>query len=111
MALTLQSVTFRSPDPGRDAEFWGAVLARTPEPDGDGILLSGTATQVGLRFEAGARHGGAKNRLHLHLTDGERAQRDTIDACIALGGRLLGNGTCPRTVTRSWPIRSGTSSA
>lgn len=95
MALTLQSVTFRSPDPRRDAEFWGAVLARTPEPDGDGILLPGTATQVGLCFEAGAGHGAAKNRLHLHLTDGERNQRDTIDACIALGGRLLGNGHVP----------------
>ena len=95
MALTLQSVTFLSPDPRRDAEFWGAVLGRSAEVDRDGILLAGTTTQVGLRFEAGPGHGAAKNRLHLHLTDGERTQRDTIDACIALGGRLLGNGHVP----------------
>jgi len=95
MALTLQSVTFLSPDPRRDAEFWGGVLGRSPETDREGILLPGTSTQVGLRFAPGATHGAAKNRLHLHLTDGERGQRDTIDACIALGGRLLGNGHVP----------------
>jgi hypothetical protein len=95
MALELQSVVFASPDPGRDAEFWGAVLARSPEIDDDGIFLAGTASQVGLGFAAGGDHGAAKNRLHLHLTDGFRGQRDTIDACIAFGGRLLGNGNVP----------------
>lgn len=95
MTLQLHSVTFGSPDPQRDAEFWGAVLDRPLQTDGDGILLAGTPTQVGLRFTRGAGHGSGMNRLHLHLTDGFRGQRETIDACIALGGRLRGNGHVP----------------
>ncbi len=95
MTIALQSVTFLSQDPQRDAEFWGAVLNRPLERDGGGILLHGRSGQVGLRFAAGAAHGEEKNRLHLHLSDGQRDQWDTIAACIELGGRLLGNGHVP----------------
>ena len=95
MSPQLQSVTFESPDPERDAEFWGAVLGRSSESDVGGLLLPGSRGQLGIRFGAGAAHGAARNRLHLHLSDGIRAQRDTIDACRRLGGRLLGNGHVP----------------
>jgi len=96
MTIELQSVTFRSEDPQQDAQFWGAVLDRPLERDGSGILLAGGSGQVGLRFAAGARHGEEKNRLHLHLADGPRDQRDTIAACERLGARLLGNGHVPQ---------------
>lgn len=95
MTIALQSVTFRSPNPEGAAGFWGAVLNRHPQRDGDGILLAGASGQVGLRFAAGAPHGEEKNRLHLHLSEDERDQNESIAACVALGGRLLGNGHVP----------------
>ena len=95
MTIALQSVTFRSPDPEGAAAFWGAVLNRRPERDADGILLAGEPRQVGLRFADGAPHGAQKNRLHLHLSETDRGQKDWIAACVALGGRLLGNGHIP----------------
>jgi hypothetical protein len=95
VTIELESVTFRSQNPHRDAEFWGAMLNRPLHSDGGGILLAGEPGQVGLRFSAGAGHGEEKNRLHLHLSDGQRNQRDTIAASLKLGGRLLGNGHVP----------------
>ncbi len=96
MGIELQSLTFMSADPERDAEFWGAVLGRSPVTDVDGILLAGSDRQVGLRFVVGSSHGPDKNPIHLHLTDGTRDQRETIDACVSFGGRLLGNGHVPK---------------
>jgi Glyoxalase-like domain len=93
--IELESVAFRSQNPQRDAEFWGAVLNRPLQSGGGGILLPGKSGQVGLRFSAGSGHGEEKNRLHLHLSDGQRDQRDTIAVCQKLGGRLLGNGHVP----------------
>jgi hypothetical protein len=95
VTIELQSVTFRSQNPQRDAEFWGAALNRPLESDGGGILLAGLSGQVGIGFAAGAPHGEEKNRLHLHLADGPRDQRDTIAVCLKLGGRLLGSGHVP----------------
>jgi glyoxalase superfamily protein len=95
MPLEFQSVTFTSPDPESDARFWAAVLDRSPAVDGDAILLAGEPGQVGIRFASGPPHRGRKNGLHLHLTEGVRAQSDTIAACVQLGGRLLGNGHVP----------------
>ena len=69
MPIELQSVTFESQDPQRDAEFWGAILERPLENDAGGILLAGGHGQVGLRFVIGAAHGATMNRLHLHLTE------------------------------------------
>ena len=95
MPLELQSVTFESPDPARDAEFWGAVLGRSPLDDAGGILLPGSPRQLGLRFAAGAAPGSEPNRMHLHLSEDARNQRETIEACRAAGGRLRGNGHVP----------------
>lgn len=68
------------------------MLGRSSQSDVDGILVAGDSRQVGLRFAVGADHGEDKNWLHLHLTEHIRKQRDTISACVAHGGRLLGNG-------------------
>jgi hypothetical protein len=95
VTIELVSVTLCSQDPQRDAEFWGAVLNRPLESDGGRILLAGESRQVGLGFAAGAPHGEEKNRLHLHLADGPRDQRDTIALCLNLGARLLGSGRVP----------------
>lgn len=95
MAIDLHSVTFRSEDPQRDAEFWGALLGRRPESDHGGILLAGESGQVGLRFDVGTPHGAEWNRLHLHLADGPGDQKATIARCVKLGARLRGNGHVP----------------
>ncbi|CCH75550.1 conserved hypothetical protein [Nostocoides australiense Ben110] len=50
MGLTLLAVAFDAEDPRSVAEFWGALLARELRPDGDGWVLPGSATQVGLQF-------------------------------------------------------------
>ncbi len=95
MVVEFQSVTFESPEPERDAEFWGAILGRRVVRDSGGILLTGVGGQVGIRFAAGAAHGVARNRLHLHLADRPPGQSGTIEACVKLGGRLLGSGHVP----------------
>ena len=96
MPIELQSVTFVSRDPERDAEFWGAILGRSGESDAGGTLLAGQGGQVGIRFAAGPSHGSARNPLHLHLSEVDgRGQADTIAACVKLGARLRGNGHVP----------------
>lgn len=95
MVVRFQSVTFESPDPERDAEFWRGILGRPLERDSGGILLAGAGGQAGIRFALGAAHGSARNRLHLHLSDRPPGQSGTIEACVKLGGRLLGNGHVP----------------
>ncbi|WP_285115574.1 VOC family protein [Leifsonia sp. fls2-241-R2A-40a] len=95
MSVRFDSVTFVSGDPEADAAFWGAVLGRTPQADGGGILLPGDHRQVGLRFAGGAAHGTERNRLHLHLSRAERRQAEAIAAAVEHGGRLRGNGHVP----------------
>ncbi len=95
MAVELQSVTFTSPHPESQATFWGDVLARSPEPDGEGILLAGEGGQVGLRFASGPPHGPRLNRMQLHLSESGRGQSDTIAACLQHGGHLKGSGRVP----------------
>lgn len=95
MSVRLHSVTFVSPDPSRDAAFWGSVLGRSPRSDDGGILLPGDDRQVGLRFTPGDPHGTERNRLHLHLSRADRDQAEAIAACVALGARLRGNGHVP----------------
>jgi hypothetical protein len=50
---------------------------------------------VGLRFEVGPLHTKNEELLHLHLSQGERNQREWIDACVAGGATLLGSGNIP----------------
>jgi len=95
MNVRFESVLFRTPEPSRAAGFWAALLGRRPAEDGDEVLLPGREDQVGLRFTAGPPHGALDNRLHLHLSQTERSQRETIAQCLAAGGRLQGSGNVP----------------
>jgi hypothetical protein len=95
MTIELESVAFCSENPQSDAEFWGAVLDRQPERDRGELLLAGSSEQLSLRFALAARHREERNRLHLHLADGPRSQRDTIAQCVRLGARLRGSGHVP----------------
>ena len=95
VSVELESVMFESPDPQRDASFWGSVLGRPLHGDEENLLLPGNGRQVGIRFAPGPGHGEGKNRLHLHLTETDRGQGDTIATCLGLGGRLLGSGHVP----------------
>ncbi|WP_162924946.1 VOC family protein [Mycetocola zhujimingii] len=96
MPITLQSVAFRSENPHRDADFWGAVLNRPVESDGGESFLRGEAGQVGIRFTSGPPHAeNTNNRLHLHLADGPLDQSGTIAMCLGFGARLLGSGRIP----------------
>lgn len=95
MPIRLESVMFRSPEPEKAAAFWAGVLHRDLEVDGDGILLAGTPTQVGVRFGVGRAHPEVKNRVHLHLSLAELTQREMVTAAKNAGGRLLGSGNVP----------------
>ncbi|WP_213816867.1 VOC family protein [Glaciihabitans sp. dw_435] len=92
MAPELLAVTFRTPDPQRDAKFWGAVLDRRAETDRGGVVLAGGGGQVGLRFVAGPARGDKEPLLHLHLSEAGRSQNETIAACLRFGARLRGSG-------------------
>jgi predicted enzyme related to lactoylglutathione lyase len=95
MALELNSVLLRSPDPERSASFWGAMTDRPWAIDSMGVFVAGTPTQVGLRFADGPLHAKTEERLHLHLSHGKRNQREWIDTCVAGGATLLGSGNIP----------------
>ena len=95
MALEWESVQFRSPDPERSASFWGALTDRAWTVDSRGAFVPGTSTQAGLRFVEGPVHARQDELLHLHLSQGERNQREWIAASIAAGATLLGSGNIP----------------
>jgi len=88
-------VLFYSPDPERSASFWGAMTDRPWTIDSRGAFVAGTATQAGLRFEPGLLATKDGERLHLHLSQGKRNQREWIDTCVAGGATLLGSGNIP----------------
>ena len=67
MSSRLVAVTYDAQDPAALAAFWGRMLDRVVVPEGDGALLPGDDTQVGLRFVA-ATEGATADTLHLHLT-------------------------------------------
>lgn len=96
MAVILRAVVFDVADPDGTAAFWAALLGRPVEAGGDGPLLAGDETQVGLRFvpERGPRTGSL--RMHLHVTsttpDGQQA---TVERALALGGRHADVGQRP----------------
>jgi hypothetical protein len=83
-------------DPARLAAFWAAVLARDVTEDDRGALLSGSETQVGLRFSPSRSEKVGPNRVHLHLTSArEGDQQKTVDAALELGARHLDVGQLP----------------
>src|SRR6478609_8776713 len=96
MAMRLVAVSFDVDDPASAAAFWAGILGREIVAEGDGALLPGDPTQVGLRFVAAGVDTSASRRLHLHLTSPTaEAQQDTVDAALALGGRHIDVGQRP----------------
>ena len=97
MPCRLVAVTFDAQAPRKLAQFWAGLLGRSVVDDAGGVLLPGSATQVGLRF---VRSGGTKvgaNRVHLHLTSTTAAgQRERVDAALGLGGTHLDVGQLPQ---------------
>ncbi|ETA71148.1 hypothetical protein ActroDRAFT_0174 [Actinospica robiniae DSM 44927] len=64
--------------------------------DGDGLLLPGPPTQVGLRFVPGPAAAEHLHRLHLHLTSASLAhQQDTVASALAIGARHVDVGQRP----------------
>ncbi|MBB6629869.1 VOC family protein [Nocardioides sp. KIGAM211] len=96
MTLRLLALAVDAHDPARLAAFWAEVLGREVVDDGRGLLLPGTATQVGLRFVASTSERVGQNRVHLHLTSEALGdQRRTVDRLVALGGRETDVGQLP----------------
>jgi len=97
VGLTLLAVAFDAEDPRSVAEFWGALLARELRPDGDGWVLPGSATQVGLQFvpvRPDTNPGG--RRLHLHVTSETlAAQGETVEHALRLGAQHRDVGQRP----------------
>ncbi len=95
MPSTLLAVTFDAHDPVAQARFWGGLLGREAVPDGDGVLLPGDPTQVGLRFTPTARAKTVPNRVHLHLTSDRTDQLTVVESVLRSGGRHLDVGQGP----------------
>jgi hypothetical protein len=95
MSSRLVAVTYDAQDPATLTEFWGRLLGRRTVPEGDGALLPGDDTQVGLRFVASTDAPGADS-LHLHLTSTSLDdQQRSVDVALGLGGRHLDVGQLP----------------
>jgi hypothetical protein len=96
MAVRLLAVTCDTGDPERVARFWSGMLRREAIADGDGLLLPGTPTQVGLRFVPGPAAAEHLHRLHLHLTSASLAhQQDTVAGALAIGAEHVDVGQKP----------------
>jgi Glyoxalase-like domain len=96
MSLHLSAVSFDAVDPVAIGAFWGGLLGREPLQDGDGLLLPGDSTQVGLRFVESTTSVPERNRLHLHVTsETVDDQRRTVETVLRLGGRRPGAKPLP----------------
>lgn len=96
MPSRLIAVRFEVERPELDGAFWAALLGREMVEEASGVLVPGTASQVGLRFVAGRTPRRTWNRLHLHLTSAtDDDQRRTVDTVLALGGQRRGSGPLP----------------
>lgn len=96
MAVRLLAVTCDTDCPERVARFWSGMLRRDVIADGDGLLLPGSPTQVGLRFVPGPAAVEHLHRLHLHLTSADLAyQQDTVAGAVAIGAGHVDIGQRP----------------
>ena len=87
---------FDADEPMRVATFWARLLGRDVLDDGEGVLVPGDGTQVGLRFVAEASAKTGQNPVHLHLTSTSADnQQRTVDAALRLGGRRADVGQLP----------------
>jgi hypothetical protein len=91
----LLAVTFAAHDPALLGRFWAALLGRAAVA-GDGVLLPGDETQVGLRFVPGQVRRNGLNRLHLHLTSASPGDQErTVATALGLGANHLDVGQRP----------------
>jgi catechol 2,3-dioxygenase-like lactoylglutathione lyase family enzyme len=89
-------VAFAADDPAVAARFWASVLGRQAIEDDHGVLVPGTATQLGLRFVLNGAPRAGLNRMHAHLTSTSlEHQRATVTSALALGARRLDVGQQP----------------
>jgi hypothetical protein len=96
MPLRLLAVTFDAHEPAVVARFWAALLSREVVQGRGGIILTGSDTQVGLRFAHAASPRVAPNRMHLHLTSSTLDdQSRTVETALRLGAQHLDVGQRP----------------
>ncbi len=95
MASRLLAVTIGAHDPAAQARFWAFVLDREPVPDGDGVLVAGDATQVGLRFVRTEEPKTVPNPVHPHLTSNYTDQMTVVETVLRAGGSHLDVGQLP----------------
>ncbi|GEK23035.1 VOC family protein [Cellulomonas xylanilytica] len=96
MTSRLVALVVEAHDPARLARFWADLLGRTSVEDSHGVLVPGSATQLGLRFVASTSARVGPDRMHLHLTSTDPAdQQHTVDRALDLGARHLDVGQRP----------------
>jgi len=96
MTSRLTAVAFEAHDPARVGAFWAEMLGRSAVDDGRGVLVAGTATQVGLRFVPNRTPKVDQNPLHLHLASTSAAdQRAVVERALRLGASHLDVGQRP----------------
>ena len=96
MTSRLSAVTYDARDALLLGRFWAGVLDRPPVEDARGVLLPGTATQVGLRFAPSTAQRSAPDRLHLHLSsDVGASQAEVVARLLRLGARHVDVGQRP----------------
>lgn len=92
MCLTLMALEFDALDPQRLANFWAALLVRTPDPSGS-RLPGVVETDFELRFVPTDQPKAGLHRMHFDLTNttADEQQRG-VDLAIGLGARHLDVG-------------------
>ncbi|MBA3628756.1 MAG: VOC family protein [Actinobacteria bacterium] len=81
-------------DPGRLAEFWGAVFDYKSIKEGDnGIFIEGPeGSGPGLLFLRVPESKEAKNRLHIDVSPRDREQEEEVARILELGARTVDIG-------------------
>ena len=96
MSSRLEAVTFDAADPATVSAFWAGLLSRDVVAEAGGSLVSGDATQVGLRFVSSDTEQVDARQLHLHLTSTTvEDQQRTVSRALQLGGAHLDVGQAP----------------
>ncbi|GAA1880572.1 VOC family protein [Lapillicoccus jejuensis] len=89
MTVRLLGLSLDVADPAAAAAFWGGLLARPVERDGDALRLPGDERQVGLRFVPAERTPALPHLVHLHVTSDHVGDQDAvIRRALDLGARL-----------------------
>ena len=92
----LLAMTFDAHDPVHLGEFWAGLLGREIVDDGDGVLLPGSETQVGLGFARSSSTKAGPGWAHLHLTSDDAEHMEaTIAAALEHGAAHLDVGQLP----------------